>query len=65
MAAHALNEAQTPELEFEVRVFAQARIVNAPQRQSMTRETFSREVFLRSNTEVLLRLISQKYDSLL
>jgi hypothetical protein len=47
------------------RVFAQARIVDAPQRRNMSWETFNREVFLRTNRKVLLRMMGRTYDALL
>ncbi len=47
------------------RVFAQARVVDAPQRKSMSWTSFSREVFLRMNRGVLHRLMEAKHDALL
>jgi hypothetical protein len=47
------------------RVFAQARVVDAPQRRSMSWESFSREVFLRMNRKVIHRLMEAKHGALL
>ncbi len=45
------------------RVFASARIVDAPQRGSLSWATFTREVFIRANRGVLLRMMSQTHDA--